>query len=163
MIVASTIVPAFSNSCFSTSRVLMVSNMAAVSPCCSSKCRKRRMVVSSGTGSWPSSTRTKRVLGLRVGEIEPLLQEVDPQHLLQPERRPPRAISFRVVRCDQGHQPGPRHHRVHLGQEPLSARDLALLAPRDRRERPLLIHPPTPSAARCAALLPRRPHCAALP
>ena len=81
-------------------------------------------------------------------EIEPLMQEVDPQHRLQRMRRPAHRPP-RIVRLDPRDQAAPRDHRVHLGQKPLPARHLALLAPRQRRERPLLRHRLTPAAFNC--------------
>ena len=104
-----------------------------------------------------------RILRLRIGEIEPLLQEVDPQHLLEPQRLPS-LPGLRIVRPDQREQLRPGNHGVHLGKEALPPRHLALLAPRDAGERPLLTHPPPPDAiARRAPLLPCRATCAELP
>src|SRR5580698_8421348 len=60
MMVASTMVPERSNSRRSSNSPLIESKIAWVSPCCSSRWRKRRIVVSSGTASSPSSTRAKR-------------------------------------------------------------------------------------------------------
>src|ERR1700693_3026991 len=60
MMVASTMVPERSSSRRSSKRSATASKMAWVSPCCSSRWRKRRIVLSSGTTSSPSSTRAKR-------------------------------------------------------------------------------------------------------
>ena len=52
-------------------------------------------------------------------QIEPLLHEVDPQHLLQTQRMAatPR---LRIVRLDQRHEPRPRHDRIRLTEAPLA-------------------------------------------
>ncbi len=127
-------VPARSNSRRSSSGPAIASKMPLVSPCCSSRWRKRRIVLSSGTTSSPSSTPREpahrlavvnRILGLRVRKVEPLLQEVDPQHLLQPQRLAPLS-GFRIMRLDQRNQPRPRNHRIHLGQKPLAPGHFAL-------------------------------------
>jgi hypothetical protein len=103
------------------------------------------------------------VLGLRIGEIEPLLQEVDAQHLLEPQRLPA-ASRLRIVGLDHRELAGPRDHGVHLGEKLLAPGHLALLTPRDPGERPLLTHPPPPGAlARRTPLLSRRAICAELP
>src|SRR5262249_4195829 len=60
MIVASTIVPLWRSNRFAVSSSLTVSKIAAVRWCSSSRWRKRRIVVSSGTTSSPSSTRANR-------------------------------------------------------------------------------------------------------
>ena len=74
---------------------------------------------------------------MRVRQIEPVLHEVDAQHLLHRLRL--RAVTrFRVMRLDQRQKPRPRNHRVHLGQKSLAARDLALLLPSHRGKRRLL-------------------------
>src|SRR3984957_16780368 len=79
------------------------------------------------------------VFGLWVRQVEPLLQEVNPQHLLQSQRLA--ALSgFRVVRFDQPDQPRPWNHRIHLGQKPLAPGPFALPIPRQRCERPLITH-----------------------
>src|SRR6202045_221400 len=146
MMVASTMVPERSSSRRSSNRSATASKMAWVSPCCSSRWRKRRIVLSSGTTSSPSSTRAKhrlavvdRIFGLWVRQIEPLLQEINPQHLLQSQRLATLA-GFGVVRFDQPDQPRPWNHRIHLGQEPLAPRDFALPIPRQRCKRPLITH-----------------------
>src|SRR3984893_8510550 len=80
-----------------------------------------------------------RIFGLWVRQIEPLLQEINPQHLLQSQRLATLA-GFGVVRFDQPDQPRPSNHRIHLGQEPLAPRDFALPIPRQRCKRPLITH-----------------------
>jgi hypothetical protein len=60
MIVASTMVPARSNKPLASSKPPIASKIAPVRWCFSSKWRKRRIVVSSGTTSSPNSTRAKR-------------------------------------------------------------------------------------------------------
>jgi hypothetical protein len=70
----------------------------------------------------------ERILGLRIRQIEPVLHEIDPQHLLH--RLWLRAVTcFRVVRLDQRQQPRPGNHRVHLSEKSLAERDLALPLP----------------------------------
>ena len=78
----------------------------------------------------------ERILGLRIGEVEPLLHAVDAQHPFQRHRRAT-APALRVVRLDQRRQPCPRHHHVHLGQETLAAGRSALGVPRERGKRRL--------------------------
>src|SRR5262249_54591863 len=78
-----------------------------------------------------------RILGLRVGEIEPMLQEVNAQHLLEPQRLPS-APRLWVVGLDQCEQLGPGDDRVHLGEKPFPPGHFPLLAPRDPGELPLL-------------------------
>src|ERR1700682_3131908 len=80
-----------------------------------------------------------RIFRLRVRQIEPLLQEVNPQHLLHSQRLSSVARP-RIVRCDQPKQPRPRNHRIHLGQKPFAPRHLALGLPCHRSERPLISH-----------------------
>jgi hypothetical protein len=92
------------------------------------------------------------VFGLRIRKIEPLLQEVDPEHLLQTHRRAA-VPGLGVVRLDQRYQQIPWHHRVHLDQKPLAARHLALRGPRQICERSLISHgfnTPTMSEGRSA-------------
>jgi hypothetical protein len=61
-----------------------------------------------------------RVFGLGIREIEPLLEEVDPQHLLEPQGLAA-LPGLRIVGRDHGEQLLPGDHAVHLGQELLSA------------------------------------------
>src|SRR5690606_30567210 len=79
------------------------------------------------------------VLGLGIGEVEPLLQEVDAEHLLEAQGRPSLAL-LRVVWFDESDEPLPWDDSVHLGEEPLAASDLALGVPCQSGERPLLSH-----------------------
>src|SRR5690606_36110326 len=79
------------------------------------------------------------VLGLGIGEVEPLLQEVDAEHLLEAQGRPSLALPG-VVWFDESDEPLPWDDGVHLGEEPLAASDLALGVPCQSGERPLLSH-----------------------
>jgi len=63
MIVASTIVPNFSSSPRLSSRLRTSAKIASVSRCSSSRCRKRRIVLSSGIVSSASSIPAKRRIG----------------------------------------------------------------------------------------------------
>ena len=56
------------------------------------------------------------VFHTRVGQVEPLLHEVEAQHRFQRPRTPPLA-GLRVVRIDQLHQRRPGHHEFHFRQE----------------------------------------------
>ena len=58
-IVASTIVPCLSNYCLASKCAVTFANSFLVRLCRSSKSRNFRIVVSSGTSSWPSSMPTK--------------------------------------------------------------------------------------------------------
>ena len=62
-----------------------------------------------------------------VGQVEPLLKEVNAQHGVHCKRRAT-AFGARLggVRCNQRHQLGPRHHEVHLVEELALARPLGL-------------------------------------
>jgi thiamine pyrophosphate-dependent acetolactate synthase large subunit-like protein len=58
----------------------------------------------------------QRFLHGRVREIEPVLEEVHPQHALEADRRPA-VVGIRVHGLDAGTELAPRHHALHLGQE----------------------------------------------
>ena len=102
----------------------MASKIPFVSPCFSSRCESEESSSHPEPRPPPVQPREPphrfavidRILGLRVGEVEPLLQEVDPQHLLDSERLPSLA-RLRIVRLDQLKQPLPRNHRIHLSQK----------------------------------------------
>ena len=92
----------------------------------------------------------ERFFHRRVRQVEPLLQKVDAQHPLDPDRRPAVA-GLGIKRLDQPAQRRPRHHAFHLGQKCRPPRRLGVaLEPRRRQRR--LSHLPTP-----ARQLPRRP------
>ncbi len=82
----------------------------------------------------------QHVLRLRIGEIEPLLQEVHAQHRLEREwaSAPPR---LGVVRLDPCAQRRPGNHGDQLAEKPLPPRDLPLGVIHHARQRPLLAHP----------------------
>jgi hypothetical protein len=60
MMVASTMVPCFRSSPFSSRSEPISAKIARVRSCASSRCRNLRIELSSGTRSSPSSTPTKR-------------------------------------------------------------------------------------------------------
>src|SRR3954447_22772934 len=111
MIVASTIVPWRISNPRSSSIAPISSNSARVRSCCSSQWRKFSTVVASGT------VATDRSM--------PLLQKVDPQHPLQPNRRSA-PLALRIERPQTIDQPPPRHHLLHLGQKTVPPRLLFL-------------------------------------
>ena len=119
--------------------------MAWVRPCSSSRCRNRSISDSSGTVSYPAPrprtphrlAHVDRIFRGRVREVEPLLQKVEPEHLLQPNRQPPFPRPP-LMRLNQPDQADPGNHRVQLGRESLPARDLPLCVPRQSCECPLL-------------------------
>src|SRR5712691_4611712 len=80
-----------------------------------------------------------RILGLWVRQVEPDLQKIDPQHVIQPERLPP-TTRFRVMRLDQTHQQAPRNDLIHLAQESLAPGHPPFVLPRQPCERLLLSH-----------------------
>ena len=63
-----------------------------------------------------------------VGQPEPLLQEVEAQQQFQAQRRPTRTLARLglIMRTQRVQQPRPRHHDLHLRQETIPARGLAL-------------------------------------
>jgi hypothetical protein len=85
----------------------------------------------------------KCILDRLVGEPVPLLHKVDPQHALQPDRRPA-ARALWVERPQTLHQPRPRHHRFHLGQKPVASRRLFLARVLRLQKTPLPLHRPAP-------------------
>jgi hypothetical protein len=150
MIVASTIVPARSVSRCSASRSFTASKIGQpvlleeVTEAPDRRLVRDLVVAQLHAGEAPHRLAVvDRIFRLRIRQVEPLLQEVDPQHPLQVVRRTTLA-RVRMVRLDQLDQPRPRDHRIHLGQEPLPPRHLALPAPGRRRERLLLVHRVTP-------------------
>src|SRR5215472_1893689 len=58
----------------------------------------------------------QRLFHCRVRQVEPLLQKINPQHLLQ-FFGPTPAARFVIVGLDQGAQLPPRHHLLHLFQK----------------------------------------------
>ncbi len=68
----------------------------------------------------------QRLLARRIGQIEPVLHEVHPQHALQPHRGTTVA-RLRVVRLDHPAQLTPRHDLLHRRQERISPRRPAVL------------------------------------
>src|SRR5271163_3662339 len=78
----------------------------------------------------------------RVRQVEPLLQEIDPQHPLHPDRRAAIA-GFGIERLDQPAQPRPRHHPFHLGQKYRPPRRLGVAFKPRRRQRHLPHRPQT--------------------
>src|SRR6478735_9394773 len=83
----------------------------------------------------------ERLLDRRIRQIEPLLQEINTQHPLDPDRRA--AIArLRIERLDQRAQRRPRHHPLHLGKKRGPPRRLGVALKPHCRQRQLL-HPPT--------------------
>src|SRR5437870_3127262 len=68
----------------------------------------------------------QRFFHSRVGEIEPVLEEVHPQHALQADGRPA-VPGLRVHRFDARAQLAPRHHAIHLGEKLRPSRPLRVL------------------------------------
>ena len=68
-----------------------------------------------------------RIFQAFVAQAVPLLQKVHAQHAWHADRRAAYAPTAGVVRLDTCDQRRPRHHLLHLAQEPLAPR-LALLA-----------------------------------
>ena len=61
----------------------------------------------------------------KVGQIEPVLHEVNPQHAFQTNRRTAIA-AFRIMRLDDRAQFGPRHDRVHRVEKLVAPRAFAV-------------------------------------
>src|SRR6266436_2092869 len=86
----------------------------------------------------------ERLFHRRVRQVEPLLEEIDAQHPLHPDRRAAIA-SFGIERLNQTAQCLPRHHPLHLGQKPRPPRRPGVALKPRRRQRKLL-HLPHPCA-----------------
>jgi len=80
-----------------------------------------------------------RVFGSGIREIEPMLEEVDAEHLLESQRWSTTA-ALRIPWLDERDQALPRDNGIHLGKEPLTAGALALVGPGDAGERALICH-----------------------
>jgi hypothetical protein len=86
----------------------------------------------------------QRLFHGRVGQVEPVLQEVHAEHSLHADRRPAIA-GLRVNRFDARTQLAPRHDAVHLGQELRPSRHLRVLLEARAGQRDLRAphpHPP---------------------
>src|SRR6478672_7927215 len=67
----------------------------------------------------------QRLLSRRIRQVEPVLQKVQSQRSLQPDRRA--AVSrLRIIWLDDRAQFAPRHHLLHLAQERRPTRQLAM-------------------------------------
>src|SRR5712691_5292650 len=155
MMVASTMVPERSNNRRSSSSPVIELKIAWVQPMLLqqvAKAQNRGLVRHHLVAQLDACKATHRlavvdrVFRLRLRQVEPLLQEVNPQHLLQSQRLATLS-GFGVVRLDQPDQPRPRNHPIHLAQEPLAPSHFALPIPRHRCERPLIPHPHTSTPA----------------
>jgi len=83
----------------------------------------------------------ERLFHCRVRQVEPLLQKIEPQHPLDPDRRA--AIArLGIKRRDQPAQRRPWHNALHLGQKRRPPRQLSVAFKPHRRQGQLL-HPPT--------------------
>src|SRR6266511_3960780 len=117
--------------------------MAAPSECSSRRWRNLQTVVSSGHGfvaqiNPGKAAHERRIvqgfLDRRVGKVEPLLKEVNPQHALDPNWTASVA-RLRIVRLDQRAQLAPRNHLPHLVQKQSTLRLLRVpLEPRRHRQ-----------------------------
>src|SRR3954464_8897449 len=87
----------------------------------------------------------ERILHRPVGQPIPLLQEVDPQHPLQTNRRSA-ALALRIERSQTLHQPRPRHDLLHLGQKLVAPRLLLLAGVFRLRKASLKLHRPVPQS-----------------
>jgi hypothetical protein len=87
----------------------------------------------------------KRFFDRRIREVEPLLQEIDAQHPLQPDRRASVA-RLRIHRFDQRAQLAPWHHALHLGQKRCTTCRLRETF-KSRRGQCHLLHGPSPCDA----------------
>src|SRR5215204_391284 len=102
-------------------------------------------------------TIVERVLQRLVGQPVPLLQKVEPQHPLQPNRWPA-AFALRVERPQTFNQPRPRHHLLHLGQKLVAPRLLLLPGVFRLRKAALPLHRTVPRSPRTGGfyLMPAR-------
>jgi hypothetical protein len=148
MIVASTMVPCFRSRPFSSSREPISVKIALVSSCSSCQVpetedgaliRHRILAELHAHEATHGFAVVDRILGGRIGKIEPVLEKVDPQHLLEPQRRAAPA-ALRVVRLDETDQPLPGDHHVHLREEALAPGELPLAGPGDAGEGALICH-----------------------
>jgi hypothetical protein len=81
----------------------------------------------------------QRIFQRLVGQTVPLLQKVDAQHPLQPDRRAA-ALALRIERPQSLDQPRPRHHLLHLGQKLVAPRLLFLACVFRLRKAALPLH-----------------------
>src|SRR5262245_41744253 len=83
----------------------------------------------------------ERLFYCRIRQIEPLLQKIDAQHPLDPDRRA--AIArLRIERLDQRAQRRPWHHAFHLFEKRRPPRRLGVALKPHSRQRQLLHCPP---------------------
>jgi len=81
----------------------------------------------------------QRLLHGWIGQVEPMLQEVDAEHARNADRRTASPLGLGIKRCDHPGQVTPRNHAGHLVEKPLAARGLAIPFKRNLRKR-LLLH-----------------------
>src|SRR4051794_21978574 len=115
---------------FNLNRITNLSiELHALHPPAPADCRQRPSAAGVFTPALPDYPAAAEGFLLRrlhlVGQPVPLLQKVDPQHPLQPNRRPA-AFALRVERPQTFNQPRPWHHFFHLGQKAVPPRLLFL-------------------------------------
>lgn len=62
------------------------------------------------------------LLDRRIGEVEPLLQEIDPEHLVDPHGASARPLRLRIHRLDHRAQRLPEHHPSHCCEKHVTLR-----------------------------------------
>jgi len=116
------------------------------------RCVRHRVAVQLDTGKAAQCLAVvQRIFQRLVREGVPLLQKVEAQHPLQPDRRAP-ALALRVIRPQSLDQPRPRHHLLHLGQKLVPPRLLFLAGVFRLRKATLPLHrsaPRPPDSIRC--------------
>src|SRR5438105_7052168 len=147
MIVASTIVPVatfspFAAKCRCTSSLAQIVRFEQMTEAAHRRLVGHRLAAEVDVDKMPHGRRiVERLFHRRVRQIEPLLQEIDPQHPLDPDRRA--AIArLGIEWLDQRAQRRPRHNALHLGKKRCPPRRLGVALKPHRRQRQLL-HPPT--------------------
>ncbi len=82
----------------------------------------------------------QRFLDRRIRQVEPQLQEIDPQHPLQRQRRPASCLAnFWIKRLNDRRQLRPGHDHLHIGEKLRASRRLAVSL--ESRQCLLLHHP----------------------
>jgi hypothetical protein len=113
---------------------LIAAKSRRVRPCASSRCRKCGTVVIGfilagqiDADEVPDRLAVvDRVFDPLVRQCEALLHDIEPQHPLEPDWRPPVLAALGIVGLDRGHKARPGNEHVDLFEKPLALRLLLL-------------------------------------